>query len=446
MSEQDAHSPDPLIGKQIREYLILSKVGEGGMGAVYKAYHQILKQPRALKVLRRDLLGDQSFIARFLREAQILVEINHVHIARFFEFFRHEDGTFFMAMEFVEGERIDQRLKSKGRLSEAELLPIFRQVCSAIAEAHRLGIVHRDLSPDNIILVKRGMQEDVKILDFGIAKGPGSQDRTQIITEAGTFVGKYRYCSPEQAQGAEEGSVDQRSDLYSLGVVMYEMLSGKLPYEAGTLQAYLLKQTTEDPIPLWSRVPGVNCSPQFGDLIHKMLERDREKRPQNVHEVLDALSRIEAQGANGMVPGKRIGIPEPEKVRPEPESTSRPKPIPPPPTALISWMNRHAKSFGIGAVTVPVVVALLYFFIPRPPIPPNGPGTAVIVVTSNPSGASITIDGALQLQKTPSTIPEIQEGKTHTLEIEKEGYARWAQEFRLEAGAVRVFTARLKQE
>lgn len=438
MSQTDPHSDDPLVGTQVREFLIVSKVGEGGMGSVYKAYHQILHQHRAMKVLKKELTGDETFIARFLREAKALVEVNHTNVARFFEFFRHEDGTLFMVMEFVEGESLEQRIRSCGYIAEKELLPIIRQVCEGLAEAHRHGIIHRDISPDNIMLVPRGPCEEVKILDFGIAKNPKDPDRTQMLTQVGTFIGKYKYCSPEQAQGLAEESLDIRSDIYSLGVVMYEMLTGTLPFDADNPQAYVFKQMSEEPIPVSERTSGPACSSGLERLIHKLLEKDRKQRPGDIQEVLGSLNEIETnRGTGGEIPDKEI------ETLPVAESESREdaRTLERPPSS--TWLSRHRKALALtfSLLFVFVSVLIVYFLL-------SGPhkGTSVITVTSVPSGAEIFIDDVLQPENTPYTVKEIRANETHVLNLHKEGYEGWTRTFNLEPGAVRLFTARLREE
>ena len=437
MVEIDQYSDDPLVGTAVREYLIVSKIGEGGMGTVYKAYHQILMQYRALKVLRKELLGDEAFIARFLREAKILTEIHHINVARFFEFFQQEDGTLFMAMEFVEGERLDQRLQRRGWLTEKELIPLFREVCEGIAEAHSRDIIHRDIAPDNIMLVSRAGKEGVKILDFGIAKNPQDQDKTSILTQTGVFIGKYRYCSPEQAEGEEQDLLDQRSDIYSIGLVMYETLAGNSPFEANNPQVYLLKQMTESPIPLTDRNPAGTISPEMIALINKMLEKQREKRPQTVQEVLWALDRLEKETDPGW------GFPEKQLQSDIPTEPGRPGQSISKADLPRPWLSSRKKAVGLVSalcVLLTVVIIIAYHFLSSPSEP------AVITVNSIPSGANIVIDNVHQPGTTPYTIQDIQAGKTHHLVIEKTGYARWSREFKLESGTARIFTAKLKEK
>jgi len=449
---------DPLVGTRIREYEIITKLGEGGMGDVYKAFHTILKEDRALKVMRRELLGDESFVARFMYEAKNLIKVNHTNVARFFEFFQHDDGTLFMAMEYVDGERLDDRLLIRGPLQEQDVLYIMRQVCSGIAEAHRQGIIHRDISPDNIMLVDKGAREAVKILDFGISKNPTDRGRTQIRTQVGTFIGKYRYSSPEQAEGEREELLDTRSDIYSLGVVMYEMLTGKSPFEASTPQAYLFKQMSEEPIPLLERTSGVSCSPDLIALIHKMLEKDRDKRVQSLEDVIsglreasgsmplpavdkEAVTKVETAAAPYDGPTVVMtDFPLDGKTVVEAEETP-PEQTPPEKLSLFKNYRNHLGLIITALILIPAMVFMIDTFSPI-----SMSNSAVIQINSRPSGASIYIDEALQAEKTPCMIEDIKAGKTHRLKVVKKEFEPWTQEFKLEKGAVKAFSIHLVEQ
>jgi serine/threonine protein kinase len=228
-------TPEKFIGRQIREYKIIEIIGQGGMAAVFKAEHVKLKVVRALKVIRELFSKDKKFIDRFEREARLLVHLKHpnlVHINEFFE----EDGYLFLVMDYVPGESLATRLKQRGRLPEAEILPVICHVLDGLAEAHRNGIVHRDISPDNIMLspMQNGTERAV-IIDFGIAKAILAEDFSKTLlsglTGLGSFVGKMMYCSPEQAGGE---AVDGRTDIYSLGLVLHKALTGAIPFRADT--------------------------------------------------------------------------------------------------------------------------------------------------------------------------------------------------------------------
>ncbi len=448
MTANNPNTYDPFVGTQIREYQIISKIGEGGMGAVYKAYHRILKQDRALKVMQKELLVDATFTARFMDEAKNLIMVNHKNVARFFEFFQHEDGTLFMAMEFVKGERLDHRLQSRGPLREKEVVFILCQVCAGIAEAHRQGIIHRDISPDNIMLVDQGPVEEVKILDFGIAKKPQDPEKTSVLTQPGTFIGKYKYSSPEQARGEKDGALDNRSDIYSLGVVTYEMLTGKTPFEAGNPQVFLLKQMTEEPIPLLERTPGVKCSPKLVQLIHKMLAKDRNQRPHDLEEVIRNIEDLDNLQDAPNASDKTIVQPSAEAMD---EPSTKTQSVPPTkfstapetsPKGLFFLKNPKFRK----AISMTAIAGVISAILIMSNMSDSIMSTAAITVSSIPSQANIYVDDELQPEKTTSSIENIKAGTAHTLRVEKDGFQPWIKEFKLEEGAVKAFTAKLKEE
>ena len=213
---------------RIREYDIIKIIGRGGMGAVFKAQHRKLKTFRALKILKSDLINDQKFVLRFEREARVMARLDHPNVLKVYEFFQ-ESKYLVLVMEFLTGETLAERLKRLRVLDIKEVLDIMLQTCRGLGHAHDLGVIHRDLAPDNLMITKSGCDEIVKVIDFGIAKAiadGGSTFQTQL-TSTGMFMGKVTFCSPEQAAGQ---SLDQRSDLYSLGLIMARALTGRTPF------------------------------------------------------------------------------------------------------------------------------------------------------------------------------------------------------------------------
>lgn len=277
---------DNLVGKRLREYFILDCIGKGGLAKVYKARHVLLDEVRAVKFLRPELSDTTEFIARFRREAQILVRLNNRHLVRLYEFGILGKDLLFMVMEFLEGESLRRRLRRLGWLPEVDCLEIARQVASGLAVAHRQGVVHRDISPDNLLLVPEAGGEIVKVIDFGIAKrvvetGDGK------ITDALKFVGKAEYCSPEQIRVREGGhEVDGRSDVYSLGVTLYEILTGAMPFQAGNPQGFIVQHLTAVPKPPSRANPLLTISPSVEDLVLRMLSKERRDRPGSMEELL----------------------------------------------------------------------------------------------------------------------------------------------------------------
>lgn len=227
-------------------FRIEREIGTGGMGTVYLATHLGLERPVAVKIIRREFAGDADVADRFLREARTMAKLRHPNAAMIFDAGNLPDGRHFIVMEFVEGETLSQALARQGRFSATEAVNIATQICDVLEEAHRLGIVHRDLKPSNILLGKRG----VCVLDFGVAKVLASSaeaTHTHASTGSGQIVGTPRYMSPEQCLGQRVGA---RSDLYSLGILLYEMLAGRPPFVDPLQSALLVKQATAPAPPL----------------------------------------------------------------------------------------------------------------------------------------------------------------------------------------------------
>jgi serine/threonine-protein kinase len=227
-------------------FRIEREIGTGGMGTVYLATHLGLERPVAVKIIKREFAGDADVADRFLREARTMAKLHHHHAAMIFDAGNLPDGRHFIVMEFVEGETLSQVLAREGRFTPSRAVEIATQICDVLEEAHRLGIIHRDLKPSNILLGKRG----VCVLDFGVAKvlaSSAESTATHASTGSGQLIGTPRYMSPEQCLGQRVGA---RSDLYSLGVLLYEMLAGRPPFVEPLQSALLIKQATAPAPPL----------------------------------------------------------------------------------------------------------------------------------------------------------------------------------------------------
>jgi len=289
-----AAEKDPLIGKRLREYVILDLIGKGGMAKVYKARHVLLDEIRAIKFLRPELRERQEYIARFHREARVMVRVKNRHVVTLHEFGTVGGELFFLVMEFLEGESLRKRLRRNSWLPTAEAVRIVQQIALGLVDVHKLGIVHRDISPDNILIVPEDGKEIVKIIDFGIAKNtaPG----TVKITQTMKLVGKAEYVAPEQIygpMGADDHGVDGRADIYSLGVTFYELLAGVKPFEASTSKALLAKHLTEEPKGLSEANPLVRVSPAIESIVLRMLAKSPSDRPasmERLHMELAALA------------------------------------------------------------------------------------------------------------------------------------------------------------
>jgi len=260
-------------------YEILEELGTGGMGSVYRVFDRELEEEVALKLIRPDIAASRKTIERFKNEIKAARKITHLNVCRMHDL--HDEGeSLFITMEYVRGEDLKSVIHRMGTLTIGKAVSIAKQIADGLAEAHKLGIIHRDLKPGNIMIDKEG---SAKIMDFGIARWleeKGSAD-------AGMIIGTPEYMSPEQAEGRE---ADQRSDIYSLGAIIYEMVTGKVPFEAATAFGILRKHRTEAPPDPKGLNPQV--TPGLARMILKCLEKDREKRYQNTREVLAELDDL----------------------------------------------------------------------------------------------------------------------------------------------------------
>ncbi|MFQ5790634.1 MAG: serine/threonine protein kinase [Acidobacteriota bacterium] len=283
---------DPLVGKRLREYKILECIGRGGMGKVYKARHVLLDELRAIKLLHPELSQNRESNIRFRREAQILTRIKNRYLVAVYEFGVVGEDHLFMVMEYLQGESLRKRLRRMGWLAADHVIEIAKQVALGLAAAHKHGIVHRDVSPDNIFLVPDETGEVVKIIDFGIAKRFIAPVNGKL-TDTMKFVGKAEYSSPEQIERPRDGEdLDGRSDIYSLGVTLYELLTGSRPFKAKTPQGYIAMHLRADPTPFAQQNPAVNISPALADLVMRMLRKNRDSRPESMDKLFLELTTL----------------------------------------------------------------------------------------------------------------------------------------------------------
>jgi serine/threonine protein kinase/tetratricopeptide (TPR) repeat protein len=290
--------PGDVIGGR---YEILELLGEGGMGAVYKARDLEVDRFVALKLIRPELASNPEILARFKQELLTAHQVTHKNVIRIYDI-AEADGVKFITMEYIEGDDLRKLLVEKGKLPPQEAVEIIRKVCHALDAAHSVGIIHRDLKPQNIMRDKQGR---ILVMDFGLARSL----RSEGMTQTGALLGTIEYMSPEQAMGK---SLDQRSDIFALGLIFYELLSGKVPYKAETAMASLLRRNQERAVPLREldeSVPG-----GLSDIVSKCLERDLNLRYQNVTDILSDLDAWE--GKRPIAASVVVAMPAPKRPIP----------------------------------------------------------------------------------------------------------------------------------
>jgi serine/threonine-protein kinase len=286
-------SQDPLLGTTLAgRFTLLSRIGSGSMGSVYRARQAPMGRDVALKIVRRDRAYDAETKLRFEREARAVSLLKSPHTVTAFDFGEAEDGSWFLALEMLEGETLGERLRREKRLHWVEALRLSCEALHSLAEAHAQGIIHRDLKPDNLFLARvhdpSGDREMCKILDFGIAKWVRDEEAPvdQLETLAGTVFGTPRYMSPEQAQGAP---LDARSDLYSLGVLLFQMLTGRAPFVDDDAVVVMAKHIKEAPPELEDAAPGVDIPLPVEAAVRRALEKLPENRPRSAEQMLSEL-------------------------------------------------------------------------------------------------------------------------------------------------------------
>jgi len=305
-------------------YQVIEELGKGGMGKVYKVLDKDIEEKVALKLLNPEITADEHTIKRFRNELKFARKISHKNVCRMYDLSK-EEGTHYITMEYVSGEDLKSMIRMMGQLSAGKAIVVARQVCEGLVEAHRLGVVHRDLKPQNVMIDREG---NARIMDFGIARSL----KAKGITGEGVIIGTPEYMSPEQVEGEE---ADERSDIYSLGVILYEMVTGQVPFAGDTPLSIAVKHKTEaprDPREINSLVPD-----DISQVILKCMEKDTEKRYQNAEELLSVLRNIEK------------GIPTTERILPKRKAK----------TVEISKMNWKKFILYGGAAIVLVLIIVI---------------------------------------------------------------------------------------
>jgi serine/threonine-protein kinase len=447
--EPPTNKVDAYVGRTIDgRYLIERVLGEGGMGVVYAARHKVIDKRVAVKVLRGEMATDHEANERFLQEARAASAIGNPHIVDIIDFGQLPDGSTYFVMEFLAGKSLSGVLsETKGPLPVARLCHIGKQIAQGLAAAHAANIIHRDLKPDNVMLVQHGTEKDfVKILDFGIAKvGTG----TKKMTRAGSVFGTPHYMSPEQAAGTP---VDHRTDVYALGVMLYEMASGKVPFDADNFMGILTQHMYKAPVPMRALVPEVDVPPGLDAIVLKSLTKKPEGRYANMDQVVAELEKLE----NGLMPDAVQELMARSGAFHVPSdyfrSPGMPEPVPAEPTTLPR--ERWPLYAVIGAVaTVIGVVGVVVFaknptstaqalpsattaslpsqISPNVPIPPpvlapaaqpspSASAMREILVSVVPADATLAQDGT-ELGQGPVAL-HLADGQAATLVVTRKGY------------------------
>jgi eukaryotic-like serine/threonine-protein kinase len=374
---------DPFIGQTVGGvYLIREKIGSGGMGDVYKAIHRTLDAPVAVKIVKRGLLSAHpSMLNRFQREARAASRLRHPNVVSVTDFGQTEDGTLFMVMEYVTGRTLARVIAEDGPLTERRVVHIGAQILAALAEAHAHHILHRDLKPENVMIeARRDAPDAVKVLDFGIAKLLAVGAAASTFTQAGLVCGTPGYMSPEQLRGDE---VDARSDLFSVGVVLYEMLTHKLPFEVQTPMEMLHKQLSEA-IPSPSSRRGRPISPRLEALVLGALSPSPDDRPPGADEMRAHLVELVAS-----IPA--FGDPDAD---PHPPTEVLPRPSPVRPSSMRP--QTPARAHGTPAGASP------------PPLPPQRRSGSAIRAASRAGPPRSRTDASriAAMLRTPTTAPD----------------------------------------
>jgi serine/threonine protein kinase/tetratricopeptide (TPR) repeat protein len=323
--------------KEISHYKILEKLGEGGMGVVYKAHDTKLDRTVALKFLPSHLTASEEDKLRFIREAKTAAALNHPNICTIYGVDESDDHRF-ISMEYIEGETLREKLQSQN-IKHETTLDYAVQIADALSEAHEKGIVHRDIKPENIMVDSKNR---IKVMDFGLAKLRGIMN----VTKAGSTVGTIAYMSPEQLQGND---VDRRSDIFSFGIVLYELLTGRLPFRGEHEAAMIYSLVNEDPEPLANHFPG--ASPHLIHLMHLLLEKDPGERYQYMGDVGTELHRIRKETLN---------------LVPPPDITDSSSPIPAIPETIHKRVARNnIKIIVLSSIALILIAIAFYSFIPE---------------------------------------------------------------------------------
>jgi serine/threonine protein kinase len=389
MSDASSSEPDLPSGTQVGEYVIERKLGEGGMGSVYEGVQPLIGKQVAIKVVAAMWARNEQVTKRFLEEARAVNQIRHPHIIDIFSFGILPDGRPYFVMEFLQGESLEDALE-QGHVTSREVILLMRQLCHALGAAHAAGFVHRDLKPENLWIARLPNQEpSLKILDFGIAKNLSVPNAK--VTVDGQILGTAQYMAPEQAMAT---TVDGRTDVYALGVILYRILTGSLPFDGETAYAVVTKHVTEAPVPL-SRLRPIQ--PALEAVVLDCLAKNPAQRPQSVGDLWARLEpELEDWAGPAVVSPRRVA--STGAARPVPSATSvRTTPLAAttsrasiPPVAGVTRVQAPSKGSGgrtaivAGAVAVVLVAVGVGVFLGRGTSPAASSATSSAVLDTRP--------------------------------------------------------------